>query len=103
VRGWRRPWSTKRGNARGGNLCHEICDPNDGNAIFFSPNNNKIQRAREIQAEKEEAAQRAKAAKEEEKAGRKQEKEEKRCLVEEGKRNRPANKSSWKRVKILIV
>jgi hypothetical protein len=63
----------------------------DGNAIFYSPK--KIQQARNLQAEKEEATRLAKAAKEENKIRRQQDKEEKRCLLEERKRIRAFNKS----------
>ncbi|KAA8651260.1 uncharacterized protein ATNIH1004_000140 [Aspergillus tanneri] len=65
--------------------------PEDGNAIFYSPN--KVQQARNAQAEKEEAQRLARAAKEEDKIRRQQEKEEKQCLIEERKRIRAFNKS----------
>jgi hypothetical protein len=64
----------------------------DGGAIFYSPN--KVQRARDLQTEKEQTAQLARIAKEEDKARRQREKEEKRRLVEERKRIRSINREA---------
>jgi hypothetical protein len=76
---------------RGKPLQLELRAPEDGNAIFYSPK--KIQQARDLQAEKEEAARLAKAVKEEDKLQRQREKEEKRQLIEERKRIRAYTKS----------
>jgi hypothetical protein len=73
----------KQKRTRGNPLPLGIRAPEDGNAVFYSPN--KIQRARELLSEKEEAIQRSKATKEEEKLRRQQEKEEKQRLIEERK------------------
>jgi hypothetical protein len=70
-----------------------LLDPSaeyDGGAIFYSPS--KVQRARDLQAEKEEAARRARIAKEEDKIRRQQEKEEKKRLMEERKKTRAFNR-----------
>ncbi|KAI9040523.1 YccV-like-domain-containing protein [Aspergillus affinis] len=56
----------------------------------YSPK--KIQQARDLQAEKDEALQLAKASKEEERLRKQCEKEEKRLLIEERKRIRASNK-----------
>ena len=76
---------------RGKPLQLQLQAPEDGNAIFYSPK--KIQQARDLQAEKEEAIRLAKAAKAEDKIRRQQEKEEKKHLMEERKRIRAFNKS----------
>jgi hypothetical protein len=67
-------------------LQFELRAPEDGMAIFYSPN--KVQQARDLQKAKEEAARVAREQKEEDKLRKKQEKAEKRRLIEERKRMR---------------
>lgn len=64
----------------------DIPPPENGGAVFYSPR--KVQQARDLQKQKDEAIQLAKASKEEEKVRRQQAKEEKQRLLEERKRIR---------------
>jgi hypothetical protein len=77
----------KKRRKRGKPLLLEL---DDGGGVFYSPS--KVQRARELQLEKEEAARLARSQKKEDKIRREHEKLEKRSLVEERKRMRVINK-----------
>ena len=74
---------------RGKPLPFDLSTLEGGNAIFYSPN--KIQEARDLQAQKYEAIQLDKAAKQDIKLRREQEKKEKQLLLEERKRIRSLN------------
>ncbi|KAI9034731.1 uncharacterized protein KD926_006352 [Aspergillus affinis] len=80
----------KKKRQRGKPLLFELRAPEDGFAVFYSPK--KIQQARDLQAEKDEALQLAKASREEERLRKQQEKKNKRLLIEERKRIRASNK-----------
>ncbi|KAI9034714.1 uncharacterized protein KD926_007168, partial [Aspergillus affinis] len=80
----------KKKRQRGKPLLFELRAPEDGYAVFYSPK--KIQQARDLQAEKDEALQLAKTSKEEERLRKQRDKEEKRLLIEERKRIRASNK-----------
>ena len=82
----------KKKRQRGKPLLFELRAPEDGYAVFYSPR--KIQQARDLQAEKDEAIQLAKASKEEERLRKQREKEEKRLRIEENKRIRASNRES---------
>ncbi|EED11536.1 conserved hypothetical protein [Talaromyces stipitatus ATCC 10500] len=82
---------------RGKPLQLRLQTPEDGNEIFYSPK--KIQQARNLQSENEEAARLAKEAKEEDKIRQQQEKEEKQRLIEERKRIRDAGGRGKRRQK----
>ena len=71
----------KKRRKHGKPLLIDFQSSQDGGAIFYSPS--KIQQARELQTEKEEAAQIIRTQKAEEKLHKEQEKEEKRRLIEE--------------------
>ncbi|KAI9037671.1 uncharacterized protein KD926_000087 [Aspergillus affinis] len=79
----------KKKRKRGKPLLFELQAPEDGYAVFYSPN--KIQQARDLQAEKDEAIQLAKAS-EEERLRKQREKQDKRLLIEERKRIRASNR-----------
>lgn len=76
----------KKKRQRGKALQFDIPPPENGGAVFYSPR--KVQQARDLQKQKDEAIQLAKASKEEEKVRRQQAKEEKQRLLEERKRIR---------------
>ncbi|KAI9035399.1 uncharacterized protein KD926_003539 [Aspergillus affinis] len=80
----------KKKRKRGKPLLFELQAPEDGYAVFYSPN--KIQQACDLQAEKDEAVQLAKASKEEERLRKQREKQDKRLLIQERKRIRASNR-----------
>ncbi|KAI9037196.1 uncharacterized protein KD926_000769 [Aspergillus affinis] len=82
----------KKKRQRGKPLLSELRAPEDGYAVFYSPK--KIQQARDLQAERDEAIQLAKASKEEEKLRKQQEKQDQRLLIEERKRIRALNRET---------
>jgi hypothetical protein len=71
-------------------LFHQLATQNDGGAIFYSPN--KVQQARDLQKEQEEAKERETALKANKKLQRQLEKDEKRRLVEQRKEQRVLDK-----------
>jgi hypothetical protein len=75
----------KKKRQRGKPLQFELAPPENGGAVFYSPR--KVQQARDLQKQKDEAIQISKASKEEAKLRRQQAKEEKQRLLEERKRN----------------
>ncbi|CEL07079.1 hypothetical protein ASPCAL10244 [Aspergillus calidoustus] len=76
----------KKKRQRGKPLQLQLQAPEDGGAVFYSPQ--KIQQARDLQLEKERAANELKASKELQKVRRQEAKELKQQLLEERKRNR---------------
>jgi hypothetical protein len=80
----------KKRHQRGKPLLLQLQDAESGNAVFYSPR--KIQQARDLQREKEEAIQAAKTSKEEAKLRRQQEKEEKKRIIEEKRQIQASNK-----------
>jgi hypothetical protein len=77
----------KKKRQRGKPLQFQLQAPeDDGGAVFYSPH--KIQQARDLQLEKERAADKLKASKELQKLHRQQGKEVKQQLLEDRKRNR---------------
>jgi hypothetical protein len=79
----------KKGN-RGKALMSELRAPENGGAIFYSPS--KVQRARELQAEKEHAAELHRTMREEDKARRQAEKAEKTHLMDKKREEKRLNK-----------
>jgi hypothetical protein len=67
-------------------LQFDILPPENGGAVFYSPR--KVQKARDLHKQKDEAIQLVKASKEEEKIRQQQAKEEKQRFLEERKRIR---------------
>jgi hypothetical protein len=80
---------------RGKPLQFQLQAPEDGGAVFYSPH--KIQQARDLQLEKERAADEVKASKELQKLRRQQEKEVKQQLLEERKKN-PAHQQELRQL-----
>jgi hypothetical protein len=80
----------KKKRQRGKALQFNIPPPENGGAVFYSPK--KVQQARELQKQKDEAIQIAKASKEEKKVRQQQAKEEKQRLLEERKRIRASQR-----------
>ncbi|CEL05785.1 hypothetical protein ASPCAL06900 [Aspergillus calidoustus] len=80
----------KKKRQRGKPLQFELAAPENGGVVFYSPQ--KVQQARDLQTQKDEAIQLAKASKEQEKVRRQLAKEEKQRLLEERKRNRASQR-----------
>ena len=79
----------KKGN-RGKALMSELRAPEDGGAVFYSPS--KVQRARELQAEKEHAAELHRTIREEDKTRRQAEKTKKTRLMDKKREEKRLNK-----------
>lgn len=74
----------KKKRQRGKPLQFQLQAPEDGNAVFYSPN--KVQEARMLQIQKEKAIEDAKISKEAEKQRKRQEKEAKQQSIENNRR-----------------